>query len=831
MTGGRDAATPRLRLVPDEVLRPTPTGPGLTLPAQPVPLVGRQPELTQVCDLLLRPEVRLLTLTGPGGSGKTRLAFAVADALLEQRLVDAALLVDLSPIVDPTLVLSTIADALEVRELPGQGLLESVRLSLQHRRVLLLVDNFEQVLAAAPETLPPLLASCPGLKLLVTSREPVHLRWEQEFPLAPLRTPSLASPLPALDELAAIPSVSLFVDRARAARPDFQLTAANAVAVAEICVRLDGLPLAIELAAAHVRLLSPEAIRVRLDSRLDLLVGGPLDAPLRHRTLRHAIDWSVSLLPDAERELFRQLGVFSGGWSLDSAAAVAGEQAALNGLSHLVQASLVVANDHGAEPRFRLLDTLRAYALEQLAVSGELAEARGRHAEHFLALAETAEPQLTGPDQQTWLGRLRGERDNLREAVRWLVDDVGGEAGLRITSALWRFWESMGNTTEGQRWLEAALERGQDASPAARARALVRACSLARQRGQFDRAVELGEASRALREQIGDRRGMASSIQNVGLVAEQRGDLARASELYAESRAIFEELDDWRGVAASLNNIGNIACALGEFARSTEFAERAREIHRRLGNTEGLASSVGNIGRAAALSGDLALAEQCVSESLSIFQQLDNRPSIALQLANLSFVAFKRGLLELAIDRAHQALRIYGELGERSRNVATVFHTLAAVELESGAAERAGCLLAVSDGITRALGGRRDPVEEEAFASLRGRLVAALGETRFNTIWASGRELPLREAVDLALATVAPVEPPADHVRVVPGGLTRREREVAALVADGLSNREIAEKLVISERTAEGHVERIRDKLGVRSRTHVARWAMEHGLR
>jgi predicted ATPase/DNA-binding CsgD family transcriptional regulator len=798
-----------------------------------VPLLGRQPELTHVCALLHRPEVRLLTLTGPGGSGKTRLAFAVADDLLEQRVVDEALLVDLSAIVDPSLVLSTIGDALGVRELPGQGLLDSVRLSLRHRRVLLLVDNFEQVLAAAPETLAPLLASCPDLKLLVTSREPVHLRWEQEFPLAPLRTPTLAPP-PALDELAAIPSVSLFVDRAHAARPDFRLTAANAAAVAEICVRLDGLPLAIELAAAQVRLLSPESIRVRLDTPFDLLVGGPLDAPLRHRTLRQAIDWSVSLLPDAERALFRQLGVFAGGSSLRSIAVVAGEQAAQNGMSHLVQASLVTACDDGGERRFRLLDTLRAYALEQLTASDELAEARGRHAEHFLALAETAEPQLTGPDQQTWLGRLRGERDNLREAVRWLVDDVGGEAGLRITSALWRFWEGMGSATEGQRWLEAALDQGQDASLALRARALVRACSLARQRGEYARAEELGEASRSLREQIGDRRGVASSIQNVGLVAEQRGDLARASELYAASHAIFEALNDWRGVAASLNNIGNIACALGEFARATQLAERAREIYRRLGNTEALASSVANIGRAAGYMGDLALAEQLVSESLSVFQQLDNRPSIALQLANLSFVAFKRGLLELATDRAHQSLRIYGELGERSRDVAWVLQTLAAVELESGAIERAACWLSVSDGMTRALGVRRAALEEEAFASMRVRLVAALGATRLARIWANGRELPLREVVDLALAPVAPVEPvePVEPLEdnVVRAGLTRREREVAGLVAHGLTNREIAEKLVISERTAEGHVERIRDKLGVRSRTQVARWAIENGL-
>jgi ATP/maltotriose-dependent transcriptional regulator MalT len=359
--------------------------------------------------------------------------------------------------------------------------------------------------------------------------------------------------------------------------------------------------------------------------------------------------------------------------------------------------------------------------------------------------------------------------------------------------------------------------------------ALVRACSLARQRGEYDRAEELGEASRALREQIGDRRGVASSIQNVGLVAEQRGDLARASDLYAESRVIFEEFDDWRGVAASLNNIGNIASALGEFARATELAEQAREMYRRLGNTEGLAASVGNIGRAAAYMGDLGLAEQLVSESLSIFQQLDNRPSIALQLANLSLVTFKRGLLELALEHAHQALRIYSELGERSRDVATLFQTLAAVELHSGAAERAAGWLSVSDGTTRALGGRRAPLEEEAFASLRARLVAALGETRFAPIWANCREPPPREVVDLEVAPVAHVEPPADHT--VRAGLTRREREVAGLVAYGLTNREIAEKLVISERTAEGHVERIRDKLGVRSRTQVARWAIENGVR
>jgi predicted ATPase/class 3 adenylate cyclase len=497
------------------------------LPIQPTPLVGREKEVAEVCLRLSRPEVRLLTLTGAGGTGKTRLGLQVAAELTDE-FEDGVFFVSLAAISDPELVVPDVAGTLGVKETGGQPLLKSLEYYLREKHILLVLDNFEQVLEAAP-MVSELLSAAPNLKVLATSRISLGLYGEYEYSVPPLDLPDLER-APSVERLSQYEAVRLFVERAQAAKADFSVTNENAPAVAEICHRLDGLPLAIELAAARIKLLTPQAMLARLGNRLKLLTGGARDLPERQRTLRGTIRWSYELLEEGEKVLFARLAVFSGGGTLEAIEAICDAEGdlpvdVLDGVSSLVDKSLLrQEEEEGGEPRFVMLETIYEYAREKLENSGEAETIKRAHAEYFLALAEKAEPKLTTAEQGAWLERLETEHDNLRAALSWSLGRKDQELALRLGGALWRFWFLRSHLSEGLQWLGEVLSlRG--GFTALRAKALNGAGDLVWSQGNYDRAKELYEESLALSRQLGDKRGIAARARKSRICGPQLGRL------------------------------------------------------------------------------------------------------------------------------------------------------------------------------------------------------------------------------------------------------------------------------------------------------------------
>jgi predicted ATPase/class 3 adenylate cyclase/Tfp pilus assembly protein PilF len=644
------------------------------LPATPAPLIGREHEVEAACALLRQAAVRLLTLTGPGGIGKTRIALQVAAALLDH-FVGGVFFVALAPINDPDLVAATIAQTLGVREAAGKPLAESLMDYLQNKDMLLVLDNFEQVVEAAP-LLAGMLAGCPKLKVLITSRAVLHLSGEHEFVVPPLASPDPRR-LPDIEALAQYEAIRLFVERAQAVKADFALTNENALAVAEICQRLDGLPLAIELAAARSKLFAPSALLARLagtkrDSSLRLLTGGARDLPARQQTLRSAIDWSYDLLDAGEQTLFARLGVFVGGWTLEAAEAVCqfrieNEElrtdpdtfSIFEGLAALVDKSLL-RQEAGVdgEPRFTMLGTIREYALERLVTREDAESSRHLHAWHYLALAEAAEPALTGPQQALWLARLEQEHDNMRAALQWLLDRGEAETAIRLSGALGRFWYVHGHPSEGRRWLEGALAQshlhaGVQLPAAVRSKALNGAGALAWMQGDYVQATTFFTESLALRRELGDKQGIASSLGNLGLVALRQGEYERAEALLTENLALYRELGHQRGIARALNNLGVVTQHQGNYDRATAFLEESMALQRGLGDKGGIASSLANLGEIARYQGDYARATALYEESLALYRELGDRNRIVDCLEGLAVVAGAK-------EQAARAARLFG---------------------------------------------------------------------------------------------------------------------------------------------------------------------------
>jgi predicted ATPase/class 3 adenylate cyclase len=710
------------------------------LPSRLISFVGRERETIEVKRLL--GAARLLTLTGPGGSGKTSLALRVASELLDSEhgegFANGVFFVALATISDTGLVVSTIAHTLGVREAAGRPLLDNLKDALREKQLLLVLDNFEQLLPAA-SLVHDLLATSPRLKFLVTSRAVLHLSGEKDYPVPPLALPEAGRELSA-EGLSRYAAVALFVERALDAKPDFMVTDENASAAAEICARLDGLPLAIELAAARVRLLPPQALLARLARRLPLLVGGARDLPARQQTLRDTIAWSFDLLDSDEQALFCRLGVFVGGFTLEAAEAVCADQASgvepprvqmpdarrqtpddlLDRLASLVDKSLLLQDEQQGEPRFRMLETIREYALEVLEASGEAAEIRRRHAEHFLALAEAAEPELHKAQQAAWLNRLEREHDNLRAAVRWSLERHEAELGLRLAGALGRFWEVRGFLSEGQSWLDRALALAvPDPPPAvarARAAALSVAGTLAFIRSDYDRAVALLQDSLTLRRELNDQAGIATSLHNLSRVRFYQGDHETAVALCEESLAVRRDLGDKRGVAMSLNTLGVIARNRGDQTAARTLLEESLALFRDLGDQWGIGLLLNNLARAARDLGDWTWTAQLCAESLALFREVGDRHGLAWVLSNLAIVAQSRGAWA-------QAARLVGV-------VEALRETLGSSALSLSPAERAAY--------------------EAAVATTRARL----GDEAFAAAWAEGRALPLRQAIADALEVV-----------------------------------------------------------------------------
>ena len=685
-------------------LRPPPI-PVTNLPVQVSSFIGREREQAAVSQLLA--QAPLVTLVGAGGCGKTRLALQAAADLVEG-YQDGVWLVELAALRDPVLVTQAMATALSLREEPGRTLQETVLDALKPRRLLLVLDNCEQVVAACAELAAVLLRHCPRLQLLATSRERLAIRGETAY-----RVPSLSLPdpdqHPTLTALSAYEGVRLFVEHARTGRPAFALTEENAGMVVHICRRLDGIPLAIELAAARVANLPLETIAARLDQSIGMLTGGPRDVLPRHQTLHAALDWSWTLLDEQEQALLRRLSVFAGGWRLGAAVAVCAgngiaDWAVPDLLERLINKSLVSLDERDAAAYHRLLEIVRQFAIERLAEGGELSAARDRHLDWCVALAEEAAGKLKGPEQGAWLERLQHEHDNLRAALDWSLRDQGDAAlGLRLAGVLWRFWLTRGYPSEGRAWLEEALAKNEQDPNPMRARAVEGAGSLAYAQGDYPRAVALHEDALALNRVLEDPCGVAAALNNLGNVAFQQDEYERAKALHEESLALRRSLGDTWGIAASLGNLGHVADLQGDFRRAEALFGEALALQRSLGDTWGIATSLNNLGLVVKHQGEYARAAAQIEESLALFRALGNTYGIARALDSRGDVAYQQGDYERAAALHEESLPLRRALGD-TQGVAASLNGMGQVAYQLGEYGRATALFEEALALHRRLG-------------------------------------------------------------------------------------------------------------------------------
>ena len=864
----------------------------ISLPGQLAAFIGREQEVAAACALLRQPEVHLLTLTGTGGVGKTRLGVQVASELSGD-FTDGVYFVSLAPISDPQLVLPGILQTLGLSNAGDQRYIERLAAYLSEKRLLLFLDNFEQVVGAAP-LLSELLALCPAMKVLVTSRERLRLRAEQVLPVPPLMLPTLSPGSEyELEVVAQYEAVALFLQRVRAIQPDFQVTSDNAQTIAAICARLDGLPLAIELAAARLDVLAPQALLARLEHRLALLTHGPRDLPARQQTLRATLQWSYDLLDAREQRLFRQLAAFVGGCTLEAAEALCsepGENAitVLNGLTSLLDKNLLQRAREHEEPRFTLLETIREYGLECLANSGELAAARQAHARYYMRLVEEMDIRPGNAKQHEGLERLEREHDNLRAAMRWMleVDKAGEGAGsrkelaLRFGVMLRAFWIIHGHWHEGRAFLEQALAISVGMETPARAKALVAAASLAVYQIDYKRGEMLCREGLALCRKYGDAAGAAFALHLLGSLAWQQGNFAPARAFMEESLALYREIGDKGGIAFSLSDLAAMATPQGEYARAQALLEESLTLDRELGDSRHRAISLASLALALFVSqGDSERVRSLLEESLTLARGLEDRALTARALSHSALVSYHQGNAITARRLVEESVALYREIGDRwgnswalailarveaaqgnhaaalahyeeavtlawktgsKLNIALCLEGIASEWTGQGEPEQAARLWGAVEALRENMGAPIWPSERAGYERSLAAARAQIGEQAFAARWAEGRNISL-EPIGLdqqALFKLLPAHASsgissskkASTPSLSRMELTARELDVLRLLAQGLTSAQIAQRLIIALVTVNSHVRSIYNKLGVTSRSAATRRAIEQHL-
>lgn len=854
------------------------------LPVQLTSFIGRDKEIEEIMGLLS--SARLVTLTGAGGCGKTRLSLQIAADSLED-FADGAWLIELAPLADPTLVTQTLASTFHLQERSEHSLETTLKDYLLDKNLLLILDNCEHLLQACAELSDTLLHACPDLKILATSREALGIVGEKAY-----RVPSLAVPdpqhLPRIESLSQYDAVRLFVDRAISIQSTFTITNHNAPAVAQICHRLGGIPLAIELAAARVKIFSAEEIEKRLDDRFRLLTGGSRTVLPRQQTLRALIDWSYDLLTESERVLLARLSVFSGGWTFDAAETVCSDQSGGGGekplpianrllandildlLSHLIDKSLVLTEEHGGSTRYRMLETIRQYAHEKLQESRETDSMQDRHLDFFLTLAEELEPQLRRERQQEYLNRLEREHDNLRAALEWALRMHRDTQMLRLGAALYLFWRQRDFWSEARKWFQVMLALGAKpeyeamrptilagaaliemwTSKLESAKQWARAClesSLANgdRRRQAEAFTVLGEAAweqnhlaeaqsfleqaLVLSREIDDQLGVADAFHWLGHVALGQNDHAKARTFFQDSYSRLKDFGDQVSLTLLLSDLGLVAYLQEDYAMARAYSKQDMALCQDIGSKFGMAKTFNQLGDLARCEGDYGRADAFYKDSLTLFKELGSS-QVTAALHNIAHVRLGQGDGAGAASLFHQALGEFRELGDQ-KGMADCLMGLAGVTIQMSHLEKGARLLGACEKIKQENGTTYWPANRIAYKRCLALLHEQLKDATFSAAWVEGSKMTLEQAIEYALAeqvedtqTTAPAQP---HN---PNALTPREIEVLRLANAGLSDAKIAENLVISPRTVNTHLSSIYSKLGVKSRSAATRYALDHKL-